>query len=381
MHSLPKIFLPVFILVLFTGTTVFLNQPALAIPLQKTEGNLPDTNDLEVTTKEDIPHAIFIADKHLKYGNYQEVIATSSKILSLDHDHIEAHAYLAAAYKGLNNKEKSEEEIALVKKLSPKSPVLSKTTAALYLSLGDKKEAELTYKNGINEFSDNAELIMALATLYRDEGRTQEAEEQFRKVLEKKNLPTQFFLNANFALCRIELEEKAYDAAIKRARILTELYPPVPQGHQFLGAAYIGNKEPEKAVKVYEDFIKINPDLPLSYQELALIYNDTLGNREKGLSYAQEAIRKFPENAKSQDLLGWIFLQDQKFPEALKHFQKATRIELGNPVYLYHLGLAYQEMQEKRLAVKAFEQALIVTDQNPANSFVEELKNRINQCK
>ncbi len=381
MYSFSKISLPVCILVFFTGILVLHNQPVFAIPLQETETAIPGSNDLDVTSEKDIPHAIFIVDKHLKSGNYQDVVAITTKVLGIDQNHIEAHAYLAAAYKGLNDKENSAKEVVLVKKLSPESPALSKATAALYLSLGDLKQAESTYNNGIKSFSENAGLRMALASLYLAEGKTKEAEEQYREVLKQEKLPTQFFLNANFALCQMELQNKAYDAVIKRAKTITDFYPPVPQGHFFLGTAYVGKGQPQNAVEVYKNFKNINPDSPLSYQELARLYSDKLEKPAEGLYYAKEAVNKFPKDAKSHDILGWILLKNKSFPEALKHFKKATSLELGNPIYIYHLGLSHQEMGDKNEAAKAFELALVLIGQDTSKGFGKELKKRIEQCK
>ncbi len=381
MYPFSKFSLPVCILVFFTGILVLYSQPVSAIPLQETEAAIPGSNDLDVTSKKDIPHAIFIVDKHLKSGNYQDVVAITTKVLGIDKNHIEAHAYLAAAYKGLNDKENSAKETALVKKLSPESPAISKATAALYLSLGDIGQAESTYTNGIKTFSENAGLRMALASLYLAEGKTKEAEEQYREVLKQEKIPTQFFLNANFALCQMELKDKALDDVIKRATVITDRYPPVPQGHFFLGTAYARKGQLKKAVEVYENFKKINPDAPLSYQELALLYSDKLGKPAKGFLQAKEAVSRFPKDAKSHDLLGWLFLTNKDFPESLKHFKKATNLELGNPMYIYHLGLAYQETGDKQEAAKAFELALVLTGQDTSQGFGKELKKRIDQCK
>jgi tetratricopeptide (TPR) repeat protein len=113
---------------------------------------------------------------------------------------------------------------------------------------------------------------------------------------------------------------------------------------------------------------------------LALIQIDKIGDYTKAISYAEDGAKKFPKDAKSQDLLGWVYYKKQKYPEALKQFQRAVRFEEKNPTYLYHLGLTHQKMGNKSWAKKAFEQALGMIDSKGLKAFEQELRIRIDQC-
>jgi len=371
----------VFLVTLFFIGTALPSGTALAIQLQDSELGLPDPDLIVLTSKNEIPRHIFLAKQFLKAGKYREAIIICEKILNSDKDNAAAHAYSAAAYQGLGETDKYQTETDLVEKLAPKSPLLYLAQAALYISLQDFARAEQSYLQGVKVTSDAADLHMNLANLYLEQNRLKESEYQYREVLKQKNLKSQLFLNANFSLCRIELNNKEYDKVIKRAIILTDLYPPLPQGHLFLGTAYLGKGQPHQAIKVYEKFMEINPKSLVPFQELATIYIDKLGESKKALHYAKEGIRKFPQDAKSWDILGWISFKDNQYQEAAQLFSKATQLDHKNPRYLYHLGLAQQKQGKNIKANKAFKEALDMIDKTKSKTFADELKNRIEQSK
>lgn len=350
---------------------------ATPVPVER----LPKPGQLVLTSNKDIPRHIFVARQYLKAGKFKEVVAICERVISRKKNNVDAHACLAGAYKGLGREKEYEKEASLVRKLAPKSPALYLSLATTYLALNDPKRAEHAYNEGLKTASDKTDLHMGLGELYIGEGRFKKAANQYLLVLGKKSLPPKYFLNASFALCRIDLRQRAYDRVIKRAKTITQLYPPIPQGYFFLGSAYLGKDNLHKAVKTYERLMKANSKTPLPYQELALIYNDRLGNHTKALHYAKGAADKFPDDPKSQDVLGWVYFNEGKYPEALKRFTLATSMEKRNPFFLYHLGLAYQKSGEREKAKKAFEGALGLVDNKAARKFAAELQRRINQCK
>ncbi|MCD6571498.1 MAG: tetratricopeptide repeat protein [Deltaproteobacteria bacterium] len=334
-----------------------------------------------LASEKDIPRHIWVAGQYLRAGKFKEVITVCERVLTIKQNNIEAIAHLAAAYKGLGDEEKFRREAKHIKKQAPKSPALYLSLAQTYLALKDFKNAESSYKEGLKMASEKTDLRIGLATLYAQEGRLKEAFDQYLDVLKEKGLATKHFLNASFALCRIGLQLKEYDRVVKQAKVITDLYPPIPQGYLFLGSAYLGKGDKDEAINTYQKLLKINPKSPVSYQELALIYTDKLSDYDNALYYAMEATRKFPKDAKSQDVLGWVYYNKEKYAEALRGFQAAVSLAQYNSQYHYHLGLAHQKMGEPIRAKEAFEQALNLLGPNAPKEFAEEIRNRIDQCK
>jgi tetratricopeptide (TPR) repeat protein len=371
----------VFVLVFFIGIILLQDKSVLAIPFQDPELRLPKPGEMVLASEKDIPRHIWVAGQYLRAGKFKNVISICEQVLGLKANQIDARSYMAAAYKGIGDEKKFNKEAGLIKKQAPRSPALYLALAQTYLALKDFKNAESSYKKGLKTASEKMELRMGLAALYAQKGRLKEASGQYLEVLKTKNIAAKHFLNANFALCRIDLQRKAYDKVIKRAGMVTDLYPPIPQGYLFLANAYLSKGETEQAIKVYKKLMGANSKSPVSYHELALIYSDKLGDYQNALRYAEEAAGKFPKGAKSQDVLGWVYYNKGKYAEALKGFQGAVRLAPNSPQYHYHVGLAHQKMGEKIRAREAFKQALNLLGPNDSKEFAKEIMNGIDQCK
>lgn len=381
MKSFSRMSLRVFVILFFLGVILSQSRSVLAIPVQDESLPLPKPGEMVLTSEKDITRHIWVAGQYLKAGKFKNVIYICEQVLNMKENHIEAHAHMAAAYKGLGNEEEFKKEEKLIRNMAPRSPALYLSLAQTYLSFKDFKNAESSYKKGLKTASEKTELRMGIAALYAEQGRLKEASNQYLEVLKKKGIATKHFLSANFALCRIGLKNKAYNKVIKRAKILTDQFPPILQGYLFLGGAHLGKGETDQAINVYKKLMEVNPESPVSYQELALIYIDKLSDYKKALRYAEEAARKFPKDAKSQDVLGWVYYYKEKYPEALNQFEAAIRMAENNPQYLYHLGLARYKMGDKAQAKSAFEQALALLSQKVPKGFARELRSRIDECK
>jgi len=381
MQSFTKIPIHILFLVLFIGIIMLQGRNVSAFPLQNPNLNLPKSGEMVLTSEKDIPKHIWVAGKYLLAGKFQDVIFICEQVLSLQTSQIEARAYMAAAYKGMGDEKKFDIEAELIKKQAPDSPALYLALAQLYLSQKDLKKAENSYIMGLQTATEKVELRMGLASLYNQKGRIEEAENQYMEVLTNKNIAPKHFLNANFALCQIELQKKEYNQVIQRAKMVTDSYPPIPQGHIFLAHGYLAKGETDKAIKVYKKLMSVNPESPISYQELALLYSDKLNDHNSALGYAEKAVQKFPTDAKSQDVLGWVYYSKKKYREALGGFQKAIHLAPNNSQYLYHLGLAHLKIGEKKKAKDNFELALNQLNVNTDKEFVVEIKKKISQCK
>lgn len=351
--------------------------PIWAVPY--TEG-IPKPGEMVLVSEKDIPGHIWVAGEYLKLGRFKGVISICNQVLSMKKDNIEAHAHLAAAYKGLGQEKEYRKEADLLKKLAPNSPTLHMSLAKTYLHLKDFDKAEASYKEGMKIASDKTEFLMELGVLYLENGRLNEASDQYLLVLKKKGLPVTHFINANFSLCKIGLQKKVYDEVNKRARMIIDLYPPIEQSYNFLAYAYIGKGEPRKAIEVYKLLKKNNPDSPIPYQEIPLIYVDKLNDNANARKVAQEGVGKFPNNAKSQDVLGWVLYKEEDFNKATEKFEKAHQLSPDNFSYIYHMGLAWQELGETGKALSMFKKALELVDIEKQAILVEELRKRIEQC-
>ncbi len=333
-----------------------------------------------LNTKEEIPDYLVRAEQALRKGEFAVVLAMSNKVLALQAENITARALLAGAYSGLGNQEKYQEILSSIPEKDQGDPKLYFFSARANEAVGRFDLAEQIYKDGIQNSTNATVISMELAGLYVEQKKYAQASELYEKVLQQKNPGHKNYLNADFSLCRIDLQFKEYDRVIKRATDLIDRYPQLLQGYQFMATAYLGKGKPEQAVATYRKLLKVNEDFPEPYQELALIYMDKLGDNDKALVYAEQAAGKFVENAKSQDVLGWVLYKSNRLDRAVLQFEEAVRMAPDQAFFHYHLGLAELQLGNKSGAKKSFEEARNKVDGRNAQGFVAELDKKIKEC-
>jgi tetratricopeptide (TPR) repeat protein len=341
---------------------------------------IPEQGELSENAEKDIPRLEWVAGRNLQKGRFLKTIEICQNILEFNQDNLKAKAYLAAAYKGIGDEKKFQVSFDALKKQHPDSADIYLGVVWTCSALGNLKNAESICKQGIKTSSKPQALMMELAELFLKQGRVDDAKVQYIRVLDIKNLSTKIFLNANFTLCRIGLDQKRYDEVIKRGEMLIKLYPPLPQSYKFLSDAYIGKKEYEKAVEVYQKLTKANPESETSFQEIALIYNDLIKDSKNAILYAQKGMEKFPENPKTMDIYGWVLYSNQEYLKALKQFKAAIKISENNPWFYYHAGMAHQKLEDKSNAVKNYQKALELLKNRSAKDFKNQIEKLIAQC-
>jgi tetratricopeptide (TPR) repeat protein len=112
------------------------------------------------------------------------------------------------------------------------------------------------------------------------------------------------------------------------------------------------------AQRVFEQVLSIDPKASVAANNLAWIYAETGGNLDVALQLAQTARSALPDSSEVSDTLGWIYLKKGLYPLAVKTLRQAVEQTPTNPVFHYHLGLAYAKSGEPARAKTALQTAL-----------------------
>lgn len=373
-----------------SAAILFFSQPLTATVLHTDQSNPLDNASLLQQTEpfffqDDIPRhkatdislLLWLARNNLNSGHYKQARVISEQVLANKEFNVEALALFAAAHKGLGDQKSYLRVSNRIKQLAPQSPALSLALATVYRVEKNFDAAEQVYLDGLKTVLNPADLRMELARLYQQQKRFNEAGEQYQQALKQQGLSLKHTLNANFALCRLDLKNKEFNKVRNRANELIESYPPFPQSYQLLASAYLAEGETSKAISTYERLITANPKSPLPFQELTIITLDHLKNNKKAVSYAKQGLKRFPNDAKTRDVLGWVYFKQGNPEEASIQFQAATRLEADNSQFFYHLGLAHQQLGNKNKAKSAYQRSLGLINQAQSSSFKDELNKRI----
>jgi Flp pilus assembly protein TadD len=93
---------------------------------------------------------------------------------------------------------------------------------------------------------------------------------------------------------------------------------------------------------------------------------------------AQTARRQLPDNPNSADTLGWAFYHKAVYGSAITLFKEAVKKEPDNPLFNYHLGLAYAKSGQEALARQQLDRVVKIKPNYPD---VDELRRAIAQVK
>jgi tetratricopeptide (TPR) repeat protein len=114
----------------------------------------------------------------------------------------------------------------------------------------------------------------------------------------------------------------------------------------------------EEAKKLCEKAHEIDPAAPMVAAELAFLYIEHGGDINAAVSLAQTAKQKMPDSPITADALGWAYYKLGSASPAVTQLKEAVGKAPGNPVYQYHLGLAYIAARRFDLAGHSLQAAL-----------------------
>ncbi len=107
------------------------------------------------------------------------------------------------------------------------------------------------------------------------------------------------------------------------------------------GGIYESKEDWDHAKQMYEKALAAQPDNPIASNDMAYVMLQQGGNLDVAFAMAQTARRQLPDNANSADTLGWAFYQKHVYQSAIGLFQEAVKKDPDNPLYNFHLGMAY----------------------------------------
>jgi len=148
-----------------------------------------------------------------------------------------------------------------------------------------------------------------------------------------------------------------YEEAIAKLEQAARSNPRNPAPVMIAGIVHEFKGDIPKAREAYEKVLAMNPRIAAAANNLAWIYSEHGGDKEKALQLAQTAKQLAPDDPRISDTLGWILYKRGVYQTALAHLKESAAKLGNNPQVQYHLGMAYQQVGEKEAARTALQAA------------------------
>jgi len=166
------------------------------------------------------------------------------------------------------------------------------------------------------------------------------------------------YVTPYMTLARIHNNEGNVDQAIDLYKTLIRNRPDQAPPHSLLGTLYEKQSKFDLAETHYKKAIEINPDFIPALNNLAFLYAEQNKELNKALELAKQAREKTGSVTAIMDTLGWVYFKKELYPSAVEEFKTCIEKEPKNPIFHYHLGLAYNKLWKYDQAKAALTKAL-----------------------
>jgi tetratricopeptide (TPR) repeat protein len=247
------------------------------------------------------------------------------------------------------------------------------------------QEAVTTLESAALYGPDDQELLVALAIAYFDAGQYKKALEPLSKALARDSQNTgahhmlgkTYFMLGDFAKSAGELETALklaaddYDltytlglAYLKQHRFAPakQLYDRMlqqlgdrPQLHIIFGRAYRETEFLPESIEEFKKAIALDPHFPRAHYYLGLTYllKDGTARIKEAAEEFKVELKSNPDEFFANYYLGIVYIIERDWNPAISFLQKASRIQPDNPDPYFHLGQAYQAVEQHERAIEA----------------------------
>ncbi len=225
-----------------------------------------------------------------------------------------------------------------------------------YRAAKDFAKAEIESEAALKKYPTDRVVRGDHASLLADLGKTDQALEETRKLLDGKN-----DRDVYVSLAQIYDKAKNYtemakmlDAAEKLSTANEDKEPVI-----FMrGAMYERMKNYEAAEEQFRKALAINPDDASTLNYMGYMLADRNVRLDEARDLINKALERDPNNYAYLDSLGWVLFRMNKLPEAEEKLRKALEMASRDPTVHDHLGDVYFREGKIREAIVQWQSSL-----------------------
>jgi len=201
----------------------------------------------------------------------------------------------------------------------------------------NQSSAIAAFRKAISLNHKGADYYFALADTLEDSGDNKGAAEALDDLLriQPKNW------QASLARARLDLREKRYADAHKRAAQLNKDFPVLTVGQQLEGDTLVAEGKFAEAAKAYEKAYKQLPSFTLANHQAMALQRTKKANAEAPL---QDWLKQHPEDLDGRLALASFYLRAEQTSKAIEQYKLFEKKSPNNPILLNNLTWAYAEM-------------------------------------
>ena len=162
--------------------------------------------------------------------------------------------------------------------------------------------------------------------------------------------------------------QERIDKAREQALKAIEISPNLPEAHRSLGRYHMFMGAFDEAEKSFLRAIEFNPKYAIGYRTLAWL-KEISGDHENAIEWAKMSLKYAPNDTETLLLLSLINMDLKKYTVAMATLQRAIELAPDYGRAYYNLGLVYEKLGVRDLALENYQEA--IKYKGDPNAYVE----------
>lgn len=248
----------------------------------------------------------------------------------------------------------AERAFARALEIDPRSSDALNGLVTTQLASGNVAGAQARVGEAVTNAPGDAATLLIAARAHlaaRDYG---SAEDALRKLIEID--PQR--IDAYTLLGRLYATQHRLDEAIREFDEIAKRQPKSVGAHTAVATLQLAQNRRAEAKARYQKVLEIDSNAAVAANNLAWIQAEDGDNLDVALELAKTAVRGLPDSAEVSDTLGFVYYKKNQYPQAITAFHTSIKADPRNPIYHYHLGLAFNASGDAAQARRALDAAL-----------------------
>lgn len=332
---------------------------------------------------------LLLAELNLRAGAPDAVVEDLAKLIVEQPRRVEAYMLLGSAYRAKRDAAKATQTYAKILDIAPTDPRGPYFEGVALRAQGKVAEAKQQFESALKlnaayadalsqlvsiAFAENmpdralervqkqiqlapnsAQLYEVLGGVHLARKEAEQAEAAYSKAIE---LEPKSSFTAYLALAQIYGRAKRHDEALAELDQVLKANPKNFGALMLTGEIQKARGDIPKAQAAYEKIIAEDPRFGPAANNLAYLYSEHGGDKEKALALAQTAKEAMPEDPRVSDTLGWILYKRGLYGGAVRLLTESAAKRPDDAEVQFHLGMAQYKMRNADAAKRALARAL-----------------------
>ena len=305
--------------------------------------------------------AAALADLDARSGDYDNALRLANQVLQKNPDSTLAHVVVAKVSLAKGNAPQAETELRSALDRDP--AFLPALDVMLDVQAGQGRTQDTIRRISalVSQHPLDAKLHFLLAVGYFRQNDLDRSEASAKTAISIDRRTA----DAYGLLGEISRARGALKQAIIWYKTAIEENPKKAEYHMALAGLYQEQGDWEEAKRGAERAHLLDPTSPFIANNLAYLYLEHGGDINVALSLAQQAKQKLADSPIVADTMGWLYYKLHLPDAAVTQLSESVRRVPGNPIYHYHLGMAYIAAGRLSDAASSLHQALSVNPDFP----------------